>query len=53
MWELIDYKTEFIDQGYDVDIMELFLLRNKEKKEKWVSEFEYAKMKRLGLVEGV
>lgn len=51
MWELIDYKTHYYDNGCDVQDMEMYLLRNKRtNKTKWVSQYDYCQFKELGLI---
>jgi hypothetical protein len=51
VWELIDYKTHYYDNGCDVQDMECYLIRNKSTQEsKWVSEYDYSKFKKLGLI---
>jgi hypothetical protein len=51
MWNLIDYKTHYYDNGCDVQSEEQYLLKNNNTSEsKWVDEYDYRKMKNLGLV---
>lgn len=50
MWDLVDYKTYYRDNGCDVQAEERYLLKNKDTGEsKWVDEYDFGKMKRLGL----
>jgi hypothetical protein len=51
MWQLIDFKTKYVDNGCDVDMLELFLVRNNETNEsKWIDEYEFKQFKRLELL---
>lgn len=51
MWELIDFKTIFYDNGCDVQMEDRYLVRNQETKEqKWVGEYEFNKFRKLGLI---
>ncbi|NGY84940.1 hypothetical protein F6Y03_30945 [Bacillus megaterium] len=51
MWKLIDFKTKYVDNGCDVDMLELFLIKNSETEEsKWIDEYEFKKFHSLGLL---
>lgn len=51
MWELIDYETKYWNNGCDISCKSMYQIRNLEDKSvKWIDEFDFYKMKKLGLL---
>jgi hypothetical protein len=49
MWRLLDFKTHYVDNGCDVEMIERYLITNGEES-KWIDEYEFNKFRRLGLI---
>lgn len=51
MWELIDFKTRYWDNGCDTSYEDNYTIRNVESKEtRVISDAEYNHFKKLGLI---